>query len=173
MSPAPASAESSSLVTGRRFERLPPWLRPRPVELPGAGRVRLVETTLLVLAGLLLATATVNDLVRQRNISERLIADLRTWRAYTGHDYHDLSVDQQLLGTGESSIYTARDVVCGNTAPGAPKSTPQLCLVVAGRATGGSRAVEGGWYLRAYVEDDVRAERYGCFGPAGQGLCPK
>jgi hypothetical protein len=50
-------------------------------------RVRLIETTILILFGLLLAGATVNDVVRQTHTNQRLIDDLRTWRVYTGHDY--------------------------------------------------------------------------------------
>lgn len=147
--------------------RLPGRLRPRPLELPGSGRTRLVETTLLLLAGLLLVIATVNDVVRQTHVNERLIADLRTWRVYTGHDYHNLSVDQKLLG--ETS---QREVICGNTSPGGPKARTQLCLAVWGPIVNGRRTVHGGWYLPAKAED-VRAARYGCFGPASRGVCPR
>jgi hypothetical protein len=126
----------------------------------------LVETTLLVLLGVLLAVATVNDLVRQTRVNHRLIADLRTWRAYTGHDFRNLSADQELLGRSSE-----REVVCGNTKPGAPKSSPQLCLIVAGPIVGGRRSVQGGWYLPPQTED-VRGERFSCFGAAtSAGLC--
>ncbi len=146
--------------------RLPGWLRPRAVELPGSGRMRLIETTLLVLAGLILAVATVNDLARAVGVNDRLIADERTWRAYTAHDYHNLSIDQEVLGES-----TQREVVCGNTRPGAPKAATQLCLAIWGAVHDGRRRVHGGWYLPANVED-VRADRYGCFGPGSQGMCP-
>jgi cell division protein FtsL len=149
------------------WRRLPRWLRPRAVELPGSGRTRLIETTLLVLAALLLAVATANDVVRQTHVNQRLIADLRTWRAYTGHHYHNLSIDQTLLG--ETS---QREVICGNTSPGAPKARTQLCLAIWGPVVEGRRAVHGGWYLPAKAED-VRAARYGCFGPASKGVCPR
>ncbi|MGO9490194.1 MAG: hypothetical protein ACLQBB_14365 [Solirubrobacteraceae bacterium] len=145
---------------------LPARLRPRSRELPGTGNLRAVETTLLVLAGLALAIATINDVARQTGINQRLIADLRTWRSYTGHDYHNLSADQELLG-----ITSHRDVVCGNTSPGVPKATVQVCLVVTGSTVDGRRHVSGGWYLPAHTEDDVRELRYGCFGPAASGLC--
>jgi hypothetical protein len=161
MSDAATSADSAA---GRR---LPRWLRPRAVELPGSGRTRLIETTLLVLAGLLLATATVNDVVRQTNVNQRLIADLRTWRTYTGHDYHNLSISQMLLGEGSQ-----HEVVCGNISPGAPKTRTQLCLAIWGPVLDGRRAVHGGWYLPANAED-VRADRYGCFGLAAQGRCTR
>ena len=159
--------EASPPVRRSAFGRLPGWLRPRSIELPGSGRTRLVETTLLVLAGLLLAIATVNDVVRQTHVNQRLIADLRTWRSYTGHDYHNLSIDQQLLGEA-----SRREVICGNTSPGAPKERTQLCLAIWGETVDGRRTVHGGWYLPAKVED-VHADRYGCFGSASEGRCPR
>jgi hypothetical protein len=146
---------------------LPAWLRPRAVELPGSGRMRLIETTLLVLVGLLLAIATVNDVVRQTHINDRLIADLRTWRAYTGHSYRNLSIEQELFGP-----HSKHEVVCGNTSPGPPKARTQLCLAIWDPAAGGRRTVHGGWYLPPRTED-VRAKRYGCFGPGSRGICPR
>jgi hypothetical protein len=145
---------------------LPAWLRPRSAELPGSGRTRLIETTLLVLVGVLLAVATINDVVRQTHVNHRLIADLRTWRTYTGHAYHNLSVEQELLGKSSQ-----REVVCGNTSPGAPKAKTQLCLAIWGPVVNGRRAIHGGWYVPPKAED-VRAARYGCFGPASEGKCP-
>jgi hypothetical protein len=129
-------SEASTPVEGSALGRLPHWLRPRSAERSGSGRTRLVETTLLVLAGLLLAIATVNDVVRQTHVNQRLIADLRTWRSYTGHDYHNLSISQQLLG--ETS---GREVVCGNTSPGTPKEKTQLCLAIWGPVVDGRRTV--------------------------------
>jgi hypothetical protein len=130
-------------------------------------RVRLIETTVLLLAALLLALATVNDVVRQAGVNHRLIADLRTWRAYTGHDYHSVGIEQDIYG------HSDREIVCGNTAPGAPKTRTQVCLEVAGAVRGGRRAVQGGYYLPPKVED-LRRYRYGCFGAASaQGLCAK
>jgi len=130
--------------------------------------VWLVETTLLALVGLLLVIATVNDLSRQTKTNHRLVADELTWRSYTGHDYHDLSIDQELLGAN-----SGREVVCGNTSPGPPQTRVQICLAIWGPVVNGRRAVQGGWYLPAHVEDDVHADRYGCFGPASVGLCPR
>src|SRR5437763_9343203 len=60
--------------------------RPEPRAVRGA------ETVVLLLAGLLLAIATVNDVVLRTHTNHRLVADLRTWRLYTGHGYHNLSV---------------------------------------------------------------------------------
>jgi hypothetical protein len=158
----------SSTAGASPWQRLPPRLRPRETELPGAGNTRLIETTVLLLVGLFLLIATVNDLVRETHVNDRLIADLKTWRHYTGHDYHNLSISPELLGTPASE----REVVCGNTTPGAPKTRTQLCLAIWGPDSGGRRTIHGGWYLRANVQDDVRAERYGCFGAASEGRCP-
>jgi hypothetical protein len=161
---APSSSAEASL-----WQRLPSRLRPRASELPGRGETRLIETTLLVLVGLLLLIATVNDVAHQTHVNDRLIADLKTWRHYTGHDYHNLSISQELLGQAGSE----REVVCGNTSPGAPKSRTQLCLAIWGPVSDGRRTIHGGWYLRANVQDDVRGERYGCFGAASEGRCPQ
>jgi hypothetical protein len=159
----------SAPAADSHWATLPAWLRPRDAELSATGRTRLVETTLLVLVALLLATATVNDLVRNRNVNERLIADLRTWRAYTGHDYLNLTISQELLGPTSMQ----REVVCGNTTPGAPKATVEICLAIWGPTANGRRTVHGGWYLPAKAQDDTRALRYGCFGPASRGMCPR
>ena len=65
-----------------RWGWLPDRLAPRPqsVEDPAGRRVWRAETIVLVVVFAFLATATINDLVRQGNINHRLIADLRTWR---------------------------------------------------------------------------------------------
>jgi hypothetical protein len=133
---------------------------------PGGGR-RLAEAAVLLVAGVLLATATVNDLVRQTNTNHRLIADVHTWRAYTRHAYHNLQVSQDVTGL------STREVVCGNTSPGGLKQRTQLCLVVTGPERSGRRTVSGGWYLPPRLEDE-RRYRYGCFGPArDEGRCPQ
>jgi hypothetical protein len=161
-------SEPSATAAREPWSRLPPWLRPRASELPGSGRMRLIETTLLVLAAVLLAVATINDVARQSNVNHRLIADLRTWRELTGHGYHNLSIEQELLGPTSSQ----REVVCGNTSPGAPKARTQLCLEIWGPIVAGRRTIHGGWYLPPKSED-VRAARYGCFGAAAEGKCPR
>ena len=147
--------------------RLPAWLRPRESEVRGTGRLRLVESTLLVLAAVLLATATLNDVSRQAHTNQRLIADLRTWRSYTGHEYRNLSIEQEVFG-----LSSHREVVCGNTSPGGPKARVQICLVIAGPTHAGRREVQGGWSLPPLVEDE-RADRYGCFGALAEGMCPR
>jgi len=130
-------------------------------------RVRLIETTLLVLIGLLLAAATINDVVRQAHVNQRLIADLSTWRRYTGHDYVNISIDQETLGAD-----SGREILCGNTSPGPPGARTQVCLEIWGPVVTGVRSVYGGWYLPPYTED-LHAKRYGCFGAAiAAGLCP-
>lgn len=130
-------------------------------------RVRLIETTLLILAGILLTAATVNDVVLQSRVNQRMNADLLTWRTRTGHFYHNVIVERKVFGETNPT-----DVVCGNTSPGAPKTRTQICLIVAGPTVKGRREVRGGWYLPANTEQDLPAERYACFGPLGTGQCP-
>jgi hypothetical protein len=147
---------------------LPEPLRPREREHAGTGQLRLIETTLLVLVAILLATATIDDVARQVGINDRLNADLKTWRTYTGHAYHNLSVDQELLGSASK-----REVVCGNTVPGAPKAKTQVCLEIWGPTVDGRREIHGGWYLTPGSEDQ-RSTRYGCFGAAAvAGICSR
>jgi hypothetical protein len=139
----------------------------QPAEPRAARELRLIETTVLLALALLLAIATVNDVLRETHINHRLVADLRTWRAYTGRDYHNLTVAQDLRS------HTTHEVVCGNTMPGEPKARVQLCLAISGSVRHGRRAVQGGWYLPPGAED-VPRYRYGCFGQAAlQHTCPK
>jgi hypothetical protein len=130
--------------------------------------MRLLETAVLIFVGLVLATATINDVARQSGVNSRLVADLRTWRSYTHHDYKNVGADQHLLGTA-----TKREVVCGNTTPGPPKARTQICLVMTGPVHAGRRTVSGGWYLPPDTEDNVRSRRFGCFGSITIGLCPR
>jgi hypothetical protein len=131
------------------------------------GRRWLLEGTALALAGALLLIATVNDVVLQTHVNHRLVADLRTWRSYTAHNYRNLSVSQDVRG------HTTRDVVCGNTSPGGPRERVQLCLEMTGPVASGRRAVHGGWYLPPKAEDE-RAYRYACFGSALRAdRCPR
>jgi hypothetical protein len=160
-------SEPSLPFENGRWERLPMRMRPRAIELPGSGRMWRIETAVLVLVALVLAVATVNDLARQARINHRLVADLSSWRHYTNHDYHNISIDQETLGANSD-----REVLCGNTRPGPPGSSTQICLAIWGSTVDGRRTVHGGWYLPPYYED-LRSKRYGCFGVAVRGLCPR
>ena len=132
-----------------------------------SSRLHRVESIVLLLAALLLGVATVNDVVRQTHINHRLVADLRTWRAYTGHDYRRLSASQDFRH------HTTREVVCGNTSPGPPKARVQLCLLITGPVSRGRRTVSGGWYLPPHREN-LTGYRYACFGHAvAERTCPR
>ena len=158
---------ASADVEGRGGGHLARRPRARGDEPRRGDRRRLLESTALALACALLLIATVNDVVLQTHVNHRLVADLRTWRSYTAHNYHNLSVSQDVRG------HTTRDVVCGNTSPGGPRERVQLCLEMTGPVTGGRRAVRGGWYLPPKAEDE-RAYRYACFGSAARaGRCPR
>lgn len=121
---------------------------------------RLIENTLLVLVGVLLTVGTIYDVSRQVRVNHRLIADLATWRAVSGRHYHNLTIEQDQTGA------TTRDVICGNTAPGAPKERTQLCFVMTGPVVHGRRAAYGGYYLPPRLVFDVPSKRYACFGTA-------
>lgn len=164
------SARAGSDATPRGdWDRLPEALRPREQRASEPrGKLWRVETVVLIAVFALLATATINDLVRQTHINTRLVADLATWRSYTRHDYKNVGVDQETMG-----IQTKRDVVCGNTEGGAPNSKTQICLVVTGPTRSGRRTVAGGWYLPPYTTDDVESLRSGCFGSVTMGRCPR
>jgi hypothetical protein len=151
----------------QRLSRLPVRLRPRDQEQPGSGRQWRIETLVLVLVGLLLTIATVNDVVLNTHVNHRLSADLRTWRSYTGHDYKNVSTEQDIYH------HTTIDFVCGNTVPGPPKERIQICLEMTGPVVNGRRAARGGWYLPAGHED-LRRYRYGCFGTTkSKGECAR
>ncbi|HEX5309862.1 MAG TPA: hypothetical protein VFW38_12370 [Solirubrobacteraceae bacterium] len=157
----------SETAADRRWRWLPEWAQPRESEKRGLGSLRLAETTLLILFGVLLAVATVNDVVQQTHANHRLVADLATWRAYTGHDYKSVAVEQDI------KQHTTNDVVCGNTSPGGPKERTQLCLRISGPVHSGRRRVTGGYYLPPRSEDLTHL-RYGCFGSAvAAQLCPR
>jgi len=150
----------------RRLDRLPESLRPRERQARGSGRLWRVETIVLLAVGLLLAIATVNDVVLDTHVNHRLNADLLTWRVYTGHHYKNVATEQDVIH------YTTTGVVCGNTTPGPPKQRIQLCLQMTGPVVHGYRAARGGWYLPPRAED-LHRYRYGCFGPPkAQVQCP-
>jgi hypothetical protein len=150
---------------GDLLARLPEWARPRESERRGMGSLRLAETTILILVGVLLAIATINDVVQQTHVNHRLVADLHSWRAVTGHNYRNLTPEQDV------KAHTTRDVVCGNVSPGSPDQRAQVCLTLVGPVLSGRRAVSGGYYLPARSIDQRRS-RYACFGTAAEtGLC--
>ncbi len=157
--------EPTPSAEGGAFARLPEWARPRDSERRGLGSLRLAETTILILLGVFLAVATVNDVNQQTHVNHRIIADELTWRTATGHYYHEITTEQDV------KTHTTRDVVCGNVSPGGPKEHAQICLVLVGSVHGGLREVSGGYYLPPKTID-ISRNRYACFGaPATAGLC--
>jgi hypothetical protein len=147
------------------WARLPEWARPLDRERHGLGSRRLAESTILILIGLFLVVATVNDVVLQTHVNHRLSADLATWRKATGHNYVNIDTEQDI------KTYTTRDTVCGNVSPGAPGERAQICLNVVGPVVSGVRTVTGGFYLPPY-HPNLYGNRYACFGLAKQqGLC--
>jgi hypothetical protein len=159
------SGAANTVEPGGRWERLPERLRPRESERRGRGDLRRVQSTLLVLAFLVLVVAVVNDVVRQVHVNERITVDLHTWKTITGNDLKNISVEQDL------THHTTRDVLCGNTGSGPPGTQPQVCLIMTGPTVHGMRAAKGGFYLPPYFQDK-HANRYACFGTAvSERLC--
>lgn len=159
-------SERSGTADAGGWARLPQWARPLEHERRGLGSLRLAETTVLILLGLFLAVATVNDLVVLRvNENHRLNADVRTWRTITAHDYVNISTEQDITG------HTTRDVACGNVSPGPPGARNQICLIMTGPVQAGVRSARGGYYLPAY-HSNLKVNRFWCFGSATTGdLC--
>ena len=122
---------------------------------------------MLVIVGVILAVATVNDVGRQVQNNHRLIADLRTWRQYTGHDYRNISIDSETLG-----LDSEREILCGNTTPGPPGERTQICLAIWGPTVNGVRTVHAGWYLPPRVED-LRAQSLRLLRIGPTGMCAR
>ena len=143
-----------------RFDRLPPVLRPRDRDDGGGPLRRSIELTVLIVIGLVLALATVNDTVSQVHIEERLAADKTTWHDYT----HNAKVKIGLT----QGVATTADIGCAPPSPGAGY---RLCLVMSGPSRNGVRTVAGGYRL-PLTGDDLYRHRYGCFGlPLEQAIC--
>ncbi len=131
-------------------------------ELPGRGELRLVEGVVLVLVGLLLAVATVDDVARQAGINHRLDADLRSWRRYTHHDYKNVG---DRPGTARRRD-RARRRLRQRRSRARRTSGPRSASSSRARRRGGLRTVAGGWYLPAKTADDVRSSATAASGPA-------
>jgi hypothetical protein len=148
------------------------WLRPRTTERIGRGEVRLIETAVLLVVGLFLAIAVVNDVARAVPIGERLNADLESWEAIVGVHYHNPIIEQDV------KHYTTRDVVCADTEKVKPLGHPQICLIFTGPVVHDRRTAFGGFYLVADGTDvhepvlDDKKYRYACWGTAvSEELC--
>ena len=145
--------------------RLPSWLAPRDT---GSSSKRLwrIETVVLVALGLLLAIASLNDLVWSVDDNARLVADQMTWRHYTHRDYFNVSAAPLVVGR-------PLDLSCANATPGPPGERTQICILMEGPIRDGLRQVVGGFMLPARAGDFSR-NRYRCYGAAtAQRLCAK
>lgn len=144
----------------RIFDRLPPALRPREADDGGGRGRRTAELAFLIVLGVLLAAATINDLAKQVRTDIRLGDDKKTWVAYTQHPVKKLTL---IAGIG-----TTRDVVCGPPFTGADY---RQCLVMVGPTRSGVRTVAGGYRL-PLTGNDLYRHRWACAGePAQRQLC--
>ncbi|MHB1859814.1 MAG: hypothetical protein ACYCUM_06855 [Solirubrobacteraceae bacterium] len=152
----------------RALAELAPTLRPLRAETDDGGRRRRIQNVLLVIVGIVLATAVLYDVARQVNINYRLTADIETWREITGHRYKNVSVET------DTHHYTTKDVACGNVFYNKPGHSVQICFVLVGpilhRRIGGRivrrRATYGGFFVPRLISTGYKVNRYGCFGHA-------
>lgn len=142
------------------FGWLPARLRPATTDHGGGPGRRAAELAVLAVVGLLLAAASINDLVHQTRVQERLAVDKATWTAYTHHTVRRLFVTP---GVGST-----RDTAC---APPAQTADHRLCLILTGPTDGPRRVVSGGFNLPS-TGDNRYGRRSACFGSArSEGLC--
>ena len=137
---------------------------------PSNPDLRLIETAVLIVVGLVLAVATINDIGRSVHITERVKRDQHTYR-YVMHTRGGVTTSIRKVSVAPGST-TKVDVAC-SPPPGGPRGSS--CLVLGGPADGVGpqhlRTVEGGFRLLPGSRNLYRA-RYGCFGvPAQQQLC--
>ena len=161
------SSTTSAPAGPTRRTRLPDWLAARPdgQRDPASRDVRAIETTILLLVGLLLAVAVVYDVAYQTRVNIRESADRATWRAFAHIQTKHLSVLPPERGT--------TDIVCRSSSTVAATAAHQVrvCLVVSGPTVHGLRHIDGGFYLQPKRSDSF-AYRYGCFGlPARTRFC--
>jgi hypothetical protein len=141
------------------LDRLPPVLQPRAVDDGGGPGRRAAELAVLLVLGLLLAAATVDDVVHQVRVDERIAVDKTTWIAYTHHPLKKIFI--------KTGVGTTTDVGC---APPATGASYRLCLILSGPSSP-RRMVRGGYRL-PLIGDNRFGRRYACFGSAlGDGLC--
>lgn len=139
-------------------------LRPRDDDHGGRGRLYRTETLVLALVAVVLAVATVYDVVRQVHVNNRFRADLVSWTVITGRRDRHAIIEQ------DAKTYTTRDVVCGKTAS-SPSAPALVCLIFRGPVKGGRRSSIGGYYVlksgrHKNAAFDAARYRYGCFGDA-------
>ena len=170
MSTADASAP-------QRPARQPPaWLRwllrrsDANADGPSNPDLRLIETAVLLVAALVLAVATVNDIGRSVHITERVKVDQHTYRYYM-HTQGGVATSIRKVSITPGAG-TKIDVAC-SPPPGSSRGSS--CLVIGGPVGGAGaqhlRTVEGGYRLLPNARNRYVA-RYGCFGvPARQQLC--
>jgi hypothetical protein len=170
MSTADASAPQRPARQPRAWLR---WLLRRSdanADGPSNPDLRLIETAVLLVAGLVLAVATVNDIGRSVHISERIGVDQHTYRYYM-HTQGGVATSIRKVPVTPGTR-TKVDVACSPPPGGTRGST---CLVIGGPAGGAGpqhqRTIEGGYRLLPDSRNRYVA-RYGCFGvSARQQLC--
>ena len=173
MSTPSASGTPTSTAAARRRPWWLRWLLRRSDANAGGPAnpdLRLIETAILIVAGLVLAVATANDIGRSVHITERLKIDAHTYRYYMHTQGHVTKSIRKVPVT--PAIYSKVDVAC-SPPPGGPRAS--TCLVIGGAVhaspSGQVRDVIGGYRLLPGSRNRYAA-RYACFGvSAAQQLC--
>jgi len=162
---------SSTAASDRAPRRslLPAWAAhgPQGERDPASRDVRAIETTIMVLLGLLLAVAVIYDVAHQVRLNTRETADRASWRAYEHVTDVKTRLDVRVPLRGTT------DYVCRSTStvPAVALHQVRLCLQFTGPIVNDRRRVDGGYYLAPHASDRA-AYRYGCFGaPAQSALC--
>jgi hypothetical protein len=148
--------------------RLPRWAAPAPRPSPaptegeGGHRAWRIETLVLVVIGLLLTAAVVNDVVRQLGIDARKKVDMRTFAHYvpgTPPKHIEVAAGQR----GLPDITCGRPVIYANV---------RVCLIMIGSSHVLYRDVVGRYTL-PFLHSDRRRYRFACAGYAvTHHLCP-
>ena len=142
----------------------PPAARgaPAPTEGEGAHRAWRLETIVLVVIGLLLTAAVVNDVVRELGIDAREKVDMRTFKHYvpgTPPKHIEVAPGQR----GLPDITCGRPIVYANV---------RVCLIMVGSSHVLYRRVAGEYTL-PFLHSDRRRYRFSCAGYAvTHHLCP-
>jgi hypothetical protein len=126
----------------------------------------MLETTALVLVGVMLAVAVIYDLALDVGNDHRIAADEATWTRFTG--LKPVTIWAKPVSLGQTT-----DISCGSVAIGPHVRETQVCVVLVGPVRNGLRTVFGAWQLRWGVADH-RADRFGCVGGAvSPKWCPR
>lgn len=166
------SDAGASIPQPRPARARPGWLRwllgrsDANAGSPSNRDLRLIETAILIVAGLVLAVATANDIGRAVHITERIKVDQHSYRVYM-HTKGGVTTPIRKVSI-TPAVYGKRDTACS---PPIGTAHGSACLMLDGPAAGTGprrvRTVVGGFRLLPNARNRFGA-RYACFGLAAQ-----